>query len=111
MEELLALVGPEVSWSPVLRFLEGERPPSAIAGFGAGFAALGSPIGASGRCRTASRITARARLWSDGWSARLDWEKGISTFALHASGPSARSRRRGAGLVEERAARAAIASR
>jgi ketosteroid isomerase-like protein len=26
LEELLALVDPEVSWSPVLRFLEGEAP-------------------------------------------------------------------------------------
>jgi hypothetical protein len=77
LEELLSLVDPEVSWSPVIRFLEGRVPPWAIRGSGGGFAAFGSPTGASGPSHSASRITALECLCSAGSSAPAGWEKGI----------------------------------
>lgn len=89
MDELLSLLDPEVSWSPVLRFLEGRVPRSAIGSCADGFAAFGSPTGVCGRRLNVSRTTALACWCWDGWSVPAGWLKGTSTFAWRGSGPSA----------------------
>src|SRR5215216_81191 len=57
LEELISLLDPQVTWSPVLRFLEGRR--TAVGRRCAdGFGGSGSPVAASSRCHSTSRTTA-----------------------------------------------------
>ena len=88
VEELLSLVDPQVRWSPVIRFLEGERPRSAVTSFGAGFGTFGLRTAVFGRCPSASRITVLACWCLDGSWEPAGWEKETSTFPWLGSGPS-----------------------
>lgn len=66
VDELLSLVDPEVKWSPVLRFLEGERAAFGRRDLRAGFGTFGLPTAVFGPCRSASRITVLMCWCSDG---------------------------------------------
>jgi hypothetical protein len=88
LEELLSFVDPEVSWSPVLRFLEGRGLLSAIGSAADGFATFESPTAVSGPCRSL-RGSRLASAGADGWSVPGGWKRGTSTFRCPGSGPSA----------------------
>jgi ketosteroid isomerase-like protein len=112
LEELLSLVDPGVSWSPVLRFLEGEGPAVGLRGLRRWFRRIRityrglRPVpyrfGDHGsRVLVLGRLVGASRLGEGDLDVRVAWVWTVRAGRIVAM----------QAFLEERAARAAIASR